>query len=128
MYKLELKKKGKQINSVDDWYSAAPPKSPSLHWKDGRSAKELAKYMTSTKGYMPKEIEDILVKLGCNPNITFYGEPEAVTSLESRGGGRHHDLLLIQENEVVVGVEAKSDEDFGKVVHKELFGNNDYEK
>lgn len=128
MYKLELKKKGKQINSVDDWYSVAPPKSPSLHWKDGRSAKELAKYMTSTKGYMPKEIEDILVKLGCNPNITFYGEPEAVTSLESRGGGRHHDLLLIQENEVVVGVEAKSDEDFGKVVHKELFGNNDYEK
>lgn len=128
MYKLELKKKGKQINSVDDWYSVAPPKSPSLHWKDGRSAKELAKYMTSTKGYMPKEIEDILVKLGCNPNITFYGEPEAVTSLEGRGGGRHHDLLLVQENEVVVGVEAKSDEDFGKVVHKELFGNNDYEK
>lgn len=128
MYKLELKKKGKIIKSVDDWYNAAPPKNPSLHWKDGRSAKELAKYMTSTKGYMPKEIEDILVKLGCNPNITFYGEPEAVTSLESRGGGRHHDLLLIQENEVVVGVEAKSDEDFGKVVHKELFGNNDYEK
>ena len=128
MYKLELKKKGKQINSVDDWYSVAPPKSPSLHWKDGRSAKELAKYMTSTKGYMPKEIEDILVKLGCNPNITFYGEPEAVTSLESRGGGRHHDLLLIQENEVVVGVEAKSDEDFGKIVCKELFGNKDYKE
>ena len=128
MYKLELKKKGKIIKSVNDWYDAAPPKNPSLHWKDGRSAKELAKYMTSTKGYMPKEIEDILAKLGCNPNITFYGEPEAVTSLEGRGGGRHHDLLLVQENEVVVGVEAKSDEDFGEVVHKELFGNNDYEK
>ena len=128
MYKLELKKKGKIINSVNDWYDAAPPKNPSLHWKDGRSAKELAKYMTSTKGYMPKEIEDILAKLGCNPNITFYGEPEAVTTLEGRGGGRHHDLLLVQENEVVVGVEAKSDEDFGEVVHKELFGNNDYEK
>ena len=85
MYKLELKKKGKIIKSVDDWYNAAPPKNPSLHWKDGRSAKELAKYMTSTKGYMPKEIENILTKLGCNTNITFYGEPEAVTSLEGRG-------------------------------------------
>ena len=127
MYKLELKKKGKIIKSVDDWYNAAPPKNPSLHWKDGRSAKELAKYMTSTKGYMPKEIENILTKLGCNTNITFYGEPEAVTSLEGRGGGRNHDLLLVQRNEVVVGVEAKSDEDFGEVVHKELFGNNDYE-
>ena len=42
MYKLELKKKGKIIKSVDDWYNAAPPKNPSLHWKDGRSAKELA--------------------------------------------------------------------------------------
>ena len=60
MYKLELKKKGKIIKSVDDWYNAAPPKNPSLHWKDGRSAKELAKYMTSTKGYMPKEIENLL--------------------------------------------------------------------
>ena len=45
MYKLELKKKGKIIKSIDDWYNAAPPKNPSLHWKDGRSAKELAKYM-----------------------------------------------------------------------------------
>ena len=128
MYKLELNKKGKIINCVDDWYSVAPPKNPSLHWKDGRSAKELAKYMTSIKGYMPKEIEDILVKLGCNTNIIFYDEPEAVTSLEGRGGGRHHDLLLVQENEVVVGVEAKSDEDFGKFVCKELFGNKDYKE
>ncbi|MFQ9289060.1 MAG: hypothetical protein ACLR3X_13125 [Intestinibacter bartlettii] len=34
MYKLELKKKGKIIKSIDDWYNAAPPKNPSLHWKD----------------------------------------------------------------------------------------------
>ena len=71
MYKLELKKKGKIIKSVDDWYNAAPPKNPSLHWKDGRSAKELAKYMTSTKGYMPEEIENILTKLGCTQTSHF---------------------------------------------------------
>lgn len=128
VYKLDLNKKGKQITSVDDWLDAAPPQNPNLHWKDGRSAKELAKYMINGNGYIPKEIEDILVQLGCSPNITFCGEPEAVTGLEGRGGGRHHDLLLVQENEVVVGIEAKSDEDFGEVVHKELFGNSDYKE
>ena len=99
MYKLELNKKGKIINCVDDWYSVAPPKNPSLHWKDGRSAKELAKYMTSIKGYMPKEIEDILVKLGCNTNIIFYGEPEAVTSLEGRGHPDTHPALPLPDQD-----------------------------
>ncbi|WP_337814860.1 hypothetical protein [Intestinibacter sp.] len=49
MYKLELKKKGKIIKSVDDWYNAAPPKNPSLHWKDGRSAKELFDSISGNK-------------------------------------------------------------------------------
>lgn len=128
MYKLELKKNTKQINSVDDWYNFAPPQNPSLHWKDGRSAKELAKYIISGNGCIPKEIEIILSQLGCNPNSIFYGEPEAVTSLEGRGGGRHYDLLLVKESEVVIGIEAKSDEDFGKAAHEELFGNNDYKQ
>ena len=58
----------------------------------------------------------------------FYGEPEAVTSLEGRGSGRHHDLLLVKESKVVIGIEAKSDEDFGKSAHEEVFGNNDYKQ
>ena len=73
MYKLELKKNTKQINSVDDWYNFAPPQNSSLHWKDGRSAKELAKYIIGGNGYIPKEIEIILSQLGCNPNSIFYG-------------------------------------------------------
>ena len=128
MYKLELKKNTKQINSVDDWYNFAPPQNSSLHWKDGRSAKELAKYIIGGNGCIPKEIEIILSQLGCNPNSIFYGEPEAVTSLEGRGGGRHHDLLRVKESEVVIGIEAKSDEDFGKSAHEEVFGNNDYKQ
>ena len=36
--------------------------------------------------------------------------------------------MLVQGNEVVIGVEAKSDEDFGKIVCKELFGNKDYKE
>ena len=121
MYKLELKKNKKRINSVDDWKEFAPPKNPNVQWKDGRSAKELAKYIINGNGYIPKEIEDILLDLGCNTNSIFYGEPEAITSLAGRGGGRNHDLLLVQENEVVVGIEAKSDESLGNIVYKELF-------
>ncbi|MCI6666786.1 MAG: hypothetical protein MSH12_01365 [Romboutsia timonensis] len=121
MYKLELKKNKKRINSVDDWKEFAPPKNPNVQWKDGRSAKELAKYIINGNGYIPKEIEDILLDLGCNTNSIFYGEPEAITSLAGRGGGRNHDLLLVQENEVVVGIEAKSDESLGSIVYKELF-------
>ena len=44
-YKVTLSKKGKQINSVDDWYKYAPPMKKDIHWKDGKSAKELAKYI-----------------------------------------------------------------------------------
>ncbi len=61
--------------------------------------------------------------LGCNTNSIFYGEPEAITSLAGKGGGRNHDLLLVQENEVVVGIEAKSDESLGNIVYKELFND-----
>lgn len=121
MYKLDLKKNTKKINSIDDWKEFTPPKNPDVQWKDGRSAKEFANYIINGNGYIPKEIEDILLSLGCNTNSIFYGEPEAITSLTGRGGGRNHDLLLVQENEVVVGIEAKSDESFGKIVYKELF-------
>ena len=123
MYKLYLRKDTKQINSVDDWKNIAPPKNPDTQWKDGRSAKELANYIINGKGYVPKEIEDLLLDLGCNTNTSFYGEPEAITSLSGRGSGRNHDLLIVQENEVVVGIEAKSDESLGNIVYKELFND-----
>ena len=123
MYKLDLKKNAKKINSVNYWKELAPPKNPNSQWKDGRSAKELANYIINGNGYIPKEIEEILLDLGCNTNSIFCGEPEAITSLPGKGGGRNHDLLLVQENEVVVGIEAKSDESLGNIVYKELFND-----
>ena len=123
MYKLDLKKNTEKINSVDDWKAFASPKNPNIQWKDGRSAKELANYIINGNGYIPKEIEDVLLNLGCNTDTQFSGEPEAITSLAGRGGGRNHDLLLVQENKVVVGIEAKSDESLGNIVYKELFND-----
>lgn len=116
-YKVNLSKKGNQINSVDDWYNYAPPMDKDKHWKDGRSAKELAKYIIGGNRYLPQELEDILEKdIKCPQDITLEGEPEAITGLKSRGQGRTHDLLLVKENEVVVGIEAKVDESFDETI------------
>lgn len=65
-YKVTLSKKGKQINSVDDWYKYAPPMKKDIHWKDGKSAKELAKYIIEGNKYLPQELEVLLIKIGCN--------------------------------------------------------------
>ena len=100
-YKVNLSKKGNQINSVDDWYNYAPPMKKDIHWKDGKSAKELAKYIIEANKYLPQELEVLLIKIGCRPSGELQGEPEAITGLKSRGQGRTHDLLLVKENEVV---------------------------
>ncbi|WP_297423946.1 hypothetical protein [Clostridium sp.] len=71
----------------------APPKRKDLHWKDGRSAKELAKYILSSNRNIPIELEKILNDMSCKDNTDFIGEPEAVTQLLGRGLGRNHYLF-----------------------------------
>lgn len=117
-YKVNLRKNGNQINTVNAWYNYAPPMKKNIHWKDGKSAKELAKYIIGGNGYLPQELEVLLIKIGCKSNGELQGEPEAITGLKSRGQGRTHDLLLVKENEVVVGIEAKVEESFGESVYK----------
>ena len=52
---------GHQIGSVDDWLRFAPPKRGDLHWKDGRSAKELAKaFFVGDAPTVPTELFDLL--------------------------------------------------------------------
>lgn len=118
--KLILKKDNKLIRSLNDWRDMAPPKLKDLHWKDGRSAKELAKYILSSDGHIPNEFEKILYDINCKENNDFIGEPEAVTKLFGSGLGRNHDLLIKANNEIVIGIEAKADESLGKLVCKEL--------
>lgn len=124
MYRVEIKKKEQKIESVEQWKKISPPKKENEHWKDGRSAKELAKYMIKENGGLPKEIEEILLNIGCSKIGEFIGEPEKVTSLIGKGMGRNHDLLLIKEQEIVIGIEGKSDEILGKYISDELANKN----
>jgi len=48
---------GKPIRSIDDWFNLAPPKKGRKQWKDGRSAKELAKaWFRTGRAKVPEEL------------------------------------------------------------------------
>lgn len=117
-------KKDEQILSVDDWFRFAPPKRGSLHWKDGRSAKELAKnWFRSGSARIPPELQKLLgsheATRGFVPEIAF---PEYVTRIDSFSGEhRNHDLVLVGasgKNKILICIEAKADESFGDPICK----------
>jgi hypothetical protein len=101
----------KPINNIDDWFRECPPKQSNKHWKDGRSAKELARYITRDLPNVPSELLDILSKYSTNDYIVI--APEFVTNFKSKGfgsgEGRNHDSLVLMRD-TVIGIEAKADE------------------
>ncbi len=119
-----ISKDDNQIMSVDDWFQFAPPKMGEHHWKDGRSAKELAKswFRSGTAG-IPEELQRLLegsaVTRGFVPELAI---PEFVTRLDDfLGEHRNHDLVLVgvsDENKVLVSIEAKADEPFGDEIYR----------
>jgi hypothetical protein len=127
-YRMELKsfriisKNDENIITVDDWFRFSPPKMGIRHWKDGRSAKELAKaWLETGKPKMPQELENILQSHPLTRNfVPEFVIPEYVTSLDNFfGGQRNHDLIisgLSDDKKVLVSVEAKADEPFGELI------------
>lgn len=113
------------ITTVEEWYQFAPPKVKGKHWKDGRSAKSLAQFMTDKN--QVKKLEDILVELEYNTKGVISCTPEANTVLPCKGNGRNHDLLMIGED-FVVGIEAKVSEPFGEEISTELIEASDNKK
>lgn len=119
MYKLILKKEDNYIKSEEDWIKYAMPKRDN-HWRNRKSIEMLSEYIISAKGYIPKEIEDILINMECENNEPFYGEPQAIKILNTKGAARNHNLLLVKKNDIVISIEAKVDERFGNKVAKIL--------
>lgn len=118
--------KDNEIRSVDDWFRWAPPKRGALHWKDNRSAKELAKcwFRTGT-AQAPLELRTLL-------NRTFDAEiffeeavPECTVELDDfEGETRNCDLVVVCQaglQRIVISVEAKADEPFGESTAGEYY-------
>ena len=79
---------GKPIRSVKDWLRLAPPKMGIRHWKDGRSAKELATaWFVTGKPNMPKELTKLFESHPLTANFfPELGIPEFVTRLDNFKG------------------------------------------
>ncbi|NGQ95118.1 hypothetical protein G3578_08055 [Brevibacillus sp. SYP-B805] len=113
---------GNRITSINDWFAYAPPAKGALHWKDGRSAKELAKaWFRTGKAEIPAELAALLQSHPVTRHFRMkIGIPEKETILDDfKGSGRNHDLVLIGEtpdDRVLVAVEAKTDEPFGEII------------
>src|SRR5690554_6834946 len=105
----------KEIKTIDDWFRECPPKQKNKHWKDGRSAKELARYLTMVLPKVPLELYNIFSKFSSMDQITV--APEYVTSFVTKGfgsgEGRNHDSLVLMKD-AVIGIEAKADEGLDK--------------
>ncbi len=117
---------GDEITSIGEWFRHAPPEKGRRQWKDGRSAKELARrWFGRGPGCIPWEVASLLRS---HPEteraFLVRGFAEHETLLDHfPGKGRQHDLLLegfADGGSVVVGVEAKADEPFGPTVAERL--------
>lgn len=80
------------ITSLDEWYSNCPPAKGKDHWKDGRSAKELAKDWINNKG---KDLERLLGSTSEFSEITFkMASPEFQSKFdEFKGNGANMTYL-----------------------------------
>lgn len=115
------------ITSVEQWRAHAGPKGGDKHWKDGRSAKEVAKAWCRPDGAtaVPSELLALLRSHELTIDLEIATViPEQRTPLRGeRGGHRHHDLLLLgraRGKRVVVGVEAKTDESFDEPLGRRI--------
>ena len=120
MNKMDITiKKTTTITNETEWFLVAPPKKGIIQWKDGYSAKEFAKFAT-LNGNLQKLLQSILEEISFITDDSFIGEPEFETKLPGQGEGRNHDLLLYNKD-LVIGIEAKEDEDFGETIKKEYY-------
>ena len=109
---------GEAIASVNEWRARAAPASEK-HWKDGRSAQELAKAWVDGSG--PVDLARLLDRQPATAGLEITSAiAEAQVGFDAfPGGKRNHDLLVrgrSTDGGVVIGLEAKADEPFGETV------------
>ena len=124
---MRLERRGNAITSVDEWFQYAPPMGRVLHWRDGRSAKELAKAWCRPD-MPPCPPSDLLALLATVPQLSrlefLVGYPERRVRFDNvPGEPRNTDLALVCEGPVgraAISIEAKADESFGGALGDEI--------
>lgn len=123
---MQITKSGQCIECVDDWFHFAPPKGGLRHWKDGRSAKELARaWVGAGNVSIPSELLEILTSHPDTSSPDFVcAEPEALIRFDTRRGEvRNADLAIsARANSVPIAItiEAKADEPFDDLISNTL--------
>lgn len=112
-------KKGlQQIETLEDWRRFAPPASD-IHWKEGRSACELARAWVKNGPAVPNEVLSLFSSSDVLSKLQFLrAHAEYLTKFEDTPNGpRNHDLLVeaaLGEQRVLIGIEGKEREEFDK--------------
>ena len=117
--------KNNGITNLESWFKLSPPMGGIIQWKDGRSAKELARYMTANYPLVPQKIENTLLSF-VDKDAEFNWAAEYVTEFQEfnlgKGEGRNHDAFMFN-SEIVVGIEGKADEPLGSQLISEAIKN-----
>jgi hypothetical protein len=119
MSTITIEKNGNIIHSVEDWFRFAPPARGEKQWKDGRSAKELAKAWFPIDGepQVPMELSSLFFNNDATRGIRIErGFPECEIHLDRFNGPRNADLVVIGPKSgvnIAVNIEAKERETFG---------------
>lgn len=116
---------GPVITDLDSWFKYAPPVSGSAQWKDYRSAKELGQaWCRYGQVRCPEEVSSVLaVRKETRGLVIEQAVAEMEIPFDEFRPGRNADLALWghlenQRGRVVVTVEAKADEAFGKTIEQ----------
>ena len=112
---------GNEISSLEDWSKL----HSEVHWKEGRSAYSVADFILNRSGvtHLESSLSEALRRQVVISRIT----PEKQVRFDRyRGNGRKHDLgiecYVEGQDSQFVGLEAKVDECFGKLIQDELIG------
>jgi hypothetical protein len=118
---MRISKSGHDIQSVEDWFTYAPPKKGILQWEDNRSAKELARsWFRKGLGSPPDEMRELLERNFQTEIVFDEVKPECVIKLDDFAGEhRNCDLVVtcnVGKKRMVINLEAKADEPSGDLI------------
>ena len=116
-------KTNKEILTLSDWLTKAPPAKGTAQLKELKSALELAKcWFREEEASVPNELQAFFENNELTKDLVItVAYPEKETKLDSYGKGRNHDLVLLSEtktDKILISIEAKADEPYGRVINQ----------